>query len=146
MFAWLTQWIKLIYCFQENGITKNDITTVSIHVRLTDYKTHLSHNYNMSTVSEEYLTTAMEYMSNKYKVNKFPSVSLCSRKSNISDSNSGFVLIILFWFQNVLFYVLSDDVIIAKKIFHQGLDAKFYIVFPGNSQAPLPGNIQFFIK
>ena len=50
-------------------MAKDEITAVSIHVRLTDYKKHLSHYYNMSTVSEEYLTTAMEYMSKKYKVN-----------------------------------------------------------------------------
>ena len=50
-------------------MTKDEITGISIHVRLTDYKKHLSHYYNMSTISEEYLTTAMEYMSKKYKVN-----------------------------------------------------------------------------
>ena len=43
-------------------------TAISIHVRLTDYEKHLSFNYNMSTVSTEYLENAMVYMEQMYPV------------------------------------------------------------------------------
>ena len=45
-----------------------NVTAISIHVRLTDYEKHLSFNYNMSTVSTEYLGNAMVYMEQMYPV------------------------------------------------------------------------------
>ena len=45
-----------------------DVTAISIHIRLTDYKKHLKHYYNMSTASKEYLSNAIDYMDQKYDV------------------------------------------------------------------------------
>ena len=41
---------------------------VSIHVRLTDFEYHLKVLYNMTVVSNEFLTKAMTYFVNKYGV------------------------------------------------------------------------------
>ena len=48
--------------------TAENINAISIHIRLTDYVSHLTHFYNMTTISEEYLVAAMNYMDNQYKV------------------------------------------------------------------------------
>ena len=48
--------------------TSENINAISIHIRLTDYVSHLTHFYNMTTISEEYLVDAMNYMDNQYKV------------------------------------------------------------------------------
>ena len=45
-----------------------NVTLVSMHIRLTDYKKHLEQYYNMSTASEEYLNSAIDYMNQKYDV------------------------------------------------------------------------------
>ena len=46
----------------------DEVTMVSIHVRLTDFKHHLKTLWNMEYISNEFLTKAMKYFSNKYKV------------------------------------------------------------------------------
>ena len=48
--------------------TEENINAISIHIRLTDYVSHLTHFYNMTTISEDYLVAAMNYMVNQYKV------------------------------------------------------------------------------
>ena len=47
---------------------EDEVTMVSIHVRLTDFKDHLKKLWNMTFVSNKFLTKAMSYFSNKYKV------------------------------------------------------------------------------
>ena len=49
------------------SLTTN-ITMVSIHIRLTDFAYHLKSMFNMTFVSNEFLTKAMEYYTNKYAV------------------------------------------------------------------------------
>ena len=46
----------------------DEVTMVSIHVRLTDFKHHLKVLFDMEYVSNEFLTKAMRYFTNKYKV------------------------------------------------------------------------------
>ena len=45
-----------------------NITMVSIHVRLTDFAHHLKVLYNMTFVPNKFLTKAMEYYKDKYEV------------------------------------------------------------------------------
>ena len=45
-----------------------DVTMVSIHVRLTDFKHHLKVLFDMEYISNSFLTKAMTYFTNKYKV------------------------------------------------------------------------------
>ena len=46
-----------------------DITMVSIHIRLTDYKNHLKVRYGMEyNIKTEFLTQALRYCTNKYQV------------------------------------------------------------------------------
>ena len=47
---------------------EDEVTMVSIHVRLTDFKNHLKSLWNMEFISNEFLTKAMKYYTNKYKV------------------------------------------------------------------------------
>ena len=47
---------------------EDEVTMVSIHVRLTDFKDHLKSLWNMEFISNEFLTKAMTYYTNKYKV------------------------------------------------------------------------------
>ena len=47
---------------------EDEVTMVSIHVRLTDFKNHLKSLWNMEFISNEFLTKAMTYYTNKYKV------------------------------------------------------------------------------
>ena len=46
----------------------DEVTIVSIHVRLTDFKHHPRVLFDMEFVSNEFLTKAMRYFTNKYKV------------------------------------------------------------------------------
>ena len=46
----------------------DEVTMVSIRVRLTDFKHHLKVLFDMEFVSNEFLTKAMRYFTNKYKV------------------------------------------------------------------------------
>ena len=58
----------LIHFHTKSGEATENINAISIHIRLTDYEKHLKHYYNMTTISKEYLVTAMTYMDKKYKV------------------------------------------------------------------------------
>ena len=53
-----TQKIKLV----------ENITMISIHIRLTDYENHLKVLYDMELITNEFLTQAMSYFTNKYQV------------------------------------------------------------------------------
>ena len=43
-------------------------------------------------------------------------------------------------FQNVLFYVLSNDLVASKKLLLTAQNARFHIVFPGDYGASSIGN------
>ena len=58
----------LIHFHTKSEEAAENINAISIHIRLTDYEKHLKHYYNMTTISKEYLITAMTYMDKKYKV------------------------------------------------------------------------------
>ena len=45
-----------------------DITMISMHIRLTDFKHHLAVLFNMTYISNEFLTQAMTYCTTKYQV------------------------------------------------------------------------------
>ena len=76
------KWIRYIdctgiYCYisffqlcsnAKSNEATDTINAVSVHIRLTDYVKHLTHFYNMTTISEEYLVTAMNYMDNQHRV------------------------------------------------------------------------------
>ena len=47
---------------------EGDVTMVSIHVRLTDFKHHLKVLFDMEYISNAFLTKAMTYFTSKYKV------------------------------------------------------------------------------
>ena len=72
--AWEYMATIIMYFFQlclnakSKEATAENINAISIHIRLTDYVSHLTHFYNMTTISEEYLVAAMNYMDKQYKV------------------------------------------------------------------------------
>ena len=43
-------------------------TTVSIHIRLTDFGSHLERLFNLTLASPDYFTRAMQYFTDKYEV------------------------------------------------------------------------------
>ena len=45
-----------------------DITMISMHIRLTDFQPHLAMLFNMTFISNDFLTQAMTYCKNKYQV------------------------------------------------------------------------------
>ena len=49
--------------------TVNNVTIVSIHVRLTDYKHHLKRHFDLELIPAKWFSTAMNYFRNKYQVN-----------------------------------------------------------------------------
>ena len=65
----------------------------------------------------------------------------CMKTFNIKNLH----VIISSCFQNALFYVISDDLIAARKIFSQEMQKEFHIAFPGNSQTPYPGIELIFV-
>ena len=58
---------------------EDEVTMVSIHVRLTDFKDHLKSLWNMEFISNEFLTKAMTYYTNKYKVRTWMSSGSSSK-------------------------------------------------------------------
>ena len=60
--------IKNAYNGLKRNKTTDDVTVVSIHVRLTDYKRHLKLLFNLEPIKSTWFTIAMEYFSNKYQV------------------------------------------------------------------------------
>ena len=45
-----------------------------------------------------------------------------------------------FYFQNAMFYVLSDDIVLSKQLLKEKINANFYITFPGDGRNNRPGN------
>ena len=62
------QSIKNTYRATKKLPLTTNITMVSIHVRLTDFAYHLRVLFNMTFISNEFLTAAMRYYTDKYKV------------------------------------------------------------------------------
>ena len=54
---------------RKNYTSTDDVTMISIHIRLTDFAHHLKVLYNMTFISNNFLTTAMTYCTKRYKVN-----------------------------------------------------------------------------
>ena len=62
--------IKNTYsAIRTNSTSFDDVTMVSIHIRLTDFAYHLKVLYNMTFISNEFLTKAMTHCTKQYKVN-----------------------------------------------------------------------------
>ena len=62
--------IKNTYsAIRRNSTSFDGVTMVSIHIRLTDFAYHLKVLYNMTFISNEFLTKAMTYCTKRYKVN-----------------------------------------------------------------------------
>ena len=49
----------------------DDVTVVTIHVRLTDYKRHLKLLFNLEPIKSTWFSTAMQYFCDKYKVRNY---------------------------------------------------------------------------
>ena len=64
----IIQSVMNTYKATKNLSMDDEVTRVSIHVRLTDFKHHLKSLWNMEFISNEFLTKAMTYYTNKYKV------------------------------------------------------------------------------
>ena len=62
------QSIKNTYSATKKHKINGNITMVSIHVRLTDFAHHLKVLFNMTFISNEFLTEAMTYYNKKYQV------------------------------------------------------------------------------
>ena len=45
-----------------------NFTTVSIHIRLTDFGIHLKRNWNVTYATPDYFSTAMKYFTDRYQV------------------------------------------------------------------------------
>ena len=45
-----------------------NFTTVSIHIRLTDFGIHLKRNWNVTYATTDYFSTAMKYFTDRYQV------------------------------------------------------------------------------
>ena len=54
--------------FQENQEVQNFTTTVSIHIRLTDFGSHLERLFNVTYAPPAYFSSAMQYFTDRYKV------------------------------------------------------------------------------
>ena len=66
------QTLKSAYFATKQHKVVGDITMVSIHIRLTDYKHHLKVRYDMEyNIKNTFLTQAMTYCTNKYQVIPF---------------------------------------------------------------------------
>ena len=64
----IVQSVKNTYRATSKHKIDGDITMISMHIRLTDFKYHLSVLSNMTYISNEFLTQAMTYCKNKYQV------------------------------------------------------------------------------
>ena len=53
---------------RKNSTSIDDVTMIGIHIRLTDFAHHLKVLYNMTFISNEFLTKAMTYCTKRYKV------------------------------------------------------------------------------
>ena len=62
------QSIKNTYSATRKHSIDGNITMVSMHIRLTDFAHHLKVLFNMTFISNEFLTGAMTYYTKKYKV------------------------------------------------------------------------------
>ena len=67
----ILQSVKNAYRATKKPEIVGDITMISMHIRLTDFKHHLKVLFNMTYISNEFLTQAMTYCSKKYKVSCF---------------------------------------------------------------------------
>ena len=67
----IVQTIKNTYKDLKRNESMGDVTIVSIHVRLTDYKRHLKQRFDMEPIPAKWFSTAMNYFSNRYQVNLY---------------------------------------------------------------------------
>ena len=122
-------------------MTPENITAISIHIRLTDYKKHLEHYYNMSTASKEYLSNAIDYMDKKYDVSSTKPLPMETSLINLIScyKNRQKFHRLIFYLQNALFYVLSDDIESSKTLLEDKQSVNFRIKYPGNGINHRPG-------
>ena len=63
------QAIRNTYIALKRNESVSNVTIISIHIRLTDYKNHLKKLFNLDFIPAKWFTTAMQYFSNRYQVN-----------------------------------------------------------------------------
>ena len=94
----------------------------------------------MSTASKEYLNDAIDYMDQKYKESLFQTFFYIFAgfffQSYQQFKISNYLTVFL---QNVLFYVLSDDIEEAKNLLEDKIQKNFPIKFPGTGIDHRPG-------
>ena len=49
-------------------VEQQKFTTVSIHIRLTDFENHLNNLFNVTYATTEYFSRAMQFFTDRYKV------------------------------------------------------------------------------
>ena len=64
----ILQSVKNVYRVNKKPEIVGDITMISMHIRLTDFKHYLKVRWNMTCISNEFLTQAMTYCTKKYQV------------------------------------------------------------------------------
>ena len=65
----IVQTIENTYKDIKRNQSMGNVTVVSIHIRLTDYKRHLKELFDLEPIPAKWFTTAMNYFNNKYQVN-----------------------------------------------------------------------------
>ena len=65
----IIQTIENTYKDIKRNQSMGNVTVVSIHIRLTDYKRHLKELFDLEPIPAKWFTTAMNYFNNKYQVN-----------------------------------------------------------------------------
>jgi hypothetical protein len=66
----ILQSVKNAYRGTKKPEIVGDITMISMHIRLTDFKHHLAVLFNMTYISNEFLTQAMTHCTTKYQVRR----------------------------------------------------------------------------
>ena len=130
---------NLIFSTMKNTYTatrkhniSGDITMVSIHVRLTDFKHHLKILFNMEFTPNSFFTAAMSYYAKKYKVVKYLS-KYCSHYSMSNDQID--LYIITFYsvhFRMSYFMHLVTTFKVPKKNYYQKKISHLILFFRGS--------------
>ena len=134
------------------GVEPVTPTFVSIHVRRADYEAHLQHWYSLDLVGDDYFVKAKKYFSDQFEVRiPFPYLYSGRTRKSIRSSGSRTQNIRIksyqsscpkfdyfcsqMQFQDVIFYVVSDDPIWAKPYFETSAASDGKTFYVGGQQS-----------